>query len=37
LKLPYRRDQRQTDRERRFVSEMSLAAWSKGGDQELLA
>jgi len=37
LKLPYRRDPRRTDRERRFVSEMSLAAWSKGGDQELLA
>ncbi len=37
LKLPYRRDVRRFDRERRFVSEMSLAAWSKATDQELHA
>lgn len=37
LKLPFRRDKKRFDRERRFVSEMTIAAWSKAGDQELLA
>ncbi|HYX36022.1 MAG TPA: molybdopterin-binding protein [Oligoflexus sp.] len=37
LKLPYRRDKLRWDRERRFISEMTIAAWSKGEDQELIA
>jgi hypothetical protein len=37
LKLPFRRDKKRWDRERRFVSEMTIAAWSKAEDQELLA
>jgi molybdenum cofactor synthesis domain-containing protein len=37
LKLPYRRDRIRYDRERRFISEMTIAAWSKAEDQELLA
>jgi molybdenum cofactor synthesis domain-containing protein len=37
LKLPFRRDSRRFDRERRFISEMTIAAWSKAEDQELLA
>lgn len=37
LKLPFRRDNKRFDRERRFVSEMTIAAWSKSDDQELLA
>ncbi|WP_141731465.1 competence/damage-inducible protein A [Oligoflexus tunisiensis] len=37
LKLPYRRDRRRWDRERHFVSEMTIAAWSQAADQERLA
>jgi molybdenum cofactor synthesis domain-containing protein len=37
LKLPFRRDAKRSDRERRFISEMTIAAWSKAEDQELLA
>lgn len=37
LKLPYRRDARRYDRERRFVSEMTLAAWGRIDEQELFA
>ncbi len=36
LKLPYRRDKKRYDRERRFISEMTIAAWNKADDQELL-
>ncbi|MCX6131387.1 MAG: molybdopterin-binding protein [Proteobacteria bacterium] len=37
LKLPYRRNLQRWDRERKFISEMSLAAWSKATDAELYA
>jgi len=37
LRLPFRLDKKRFDRERRFISEMTIAAWSKAEDQELLA
>lgn len=37
LRLPFRMDKKRFDRERRFISEMTIAAWSQALDQELIA